>query len=304
MTAGSVEVRQAAAADLAFIMSLVNKEQWNPGVRDGLLFHRTDPHGFFIATFDGKPIGCISAVSYACGETPPSFGFIGLYIIVPEHRGKGFGIALWNQAMSRLKNHRTIGLDGVVAQEPNYRKSGFATAYRDLRHMGTQFPPPLPESEAASLVPLDHVPIEDLVTFDARYFSVKRRRFLENWAEQTPEMHGVALLDKADGKIQAYGVIRQSAVGQRVGPLFAQDADSARIVLLQLTHLGRAGPGCNSESSSSPVFVDVPNSNTNAVKLMQTLGMEVVFECARMYHGPAPEVKMDGIYATTTLELG
>ncbi|KAJ3151727.1 hypothetical protein HDU89_001775 [Geranomyces variabilis] len=309
-------VRQAAdEADFAFIMALAHQEQWNPGVRDAVLFSRTDPDGFFIATLDGKPVGCISAVSYG-----PSFGFIGLYIIATHHRGKGFGIALWNRAMSHLAGHRTIGLDGVVAQEPNYRKSGFVTAYRDLRYMGLRFPAPPSLPESTTVVPLNQVHIDDLVAFDAQYFSVPRKRFLVNWAEQAPDMHGVALLDNAassgGGRIRAYGVIRQSATGYRVGPLFAQDSDSARVVLLRLIQLARSATAASSPSSSSgtmsedplssslPVFLDAPDTNPAAAELMQGLGMKVVFECARMYHGPAPEVDMDGVFATTTLALG
>ncbi|KAJ3177139.1 hypothetical protein HDU87_004631 [Geranomyces variabilis] len=294
-------VRQAAdEADFTFIMALAHKEQWLPGIRDAILFPRIDPDGFFIATLDGKPVGCISAVSHA-----RSFGFIGLYIVATEHRGKGFGMALWNRAMSRLAGHRTIGLDGVVAQVPNYRKSGFETAYRDLRYMSSQFPAP-PTVLESTLVPLDQVPIDELVAFDARYFSLPRKRFLETWAVQRPEMHGVALLDGAaasGGNIRAYGVIRQGTTGHRVGPLFAKDSDSARFVLLRLVQLARAAASEDSVSSL-PVFVDAPDANMAAAELMQELGMSVVFECARMYHGPAPEVDMDGIFATTTLELG
>ena len=36
----------------------------------------------------------MSAVRY--GER---FGFLGLYIVKPQHRGKGFGIKLWRAAM-------------------------------------------------------------------------------------------------------------------------------------------------------------------------------------------------------------
>ncbi|KAJ3161725.1 hypothetical protein HDU86_006495 [Geranomyces michiganensis] len=288
-------VRQAAGADdFAFIIALLRKEQWNPGTRDADLFRRIDP-----------------AVSYAQDdETPPSFAFIGLYIVVTEHRGKGFGMALWKRAMSRLAQPRTIGLDAVAAQVPNYRQSGFVIAYRDLRYMGLESPSiePLLDPTTATLVSLDQVPIDDLVAFDARYFSVPRKRFLETWAEQRPGMHGVALLDVASGSgraIRAYGVIRQSAAGHRVGPLFAQDSNSARLVLVKLVQLAHTVAAASSSGSirdvsSCRVFLDVPDLNAAAATLMQGLGMKVVSECARMYHGPAPDVQLEGIFATTT----
>ncbi len=42
-------------------------------------------------------IGCISAIAY-----DNAYGFIGFYIVVPEYRGKGFGLQLWNYSMNYL----------------------------------------------------------------------------------------------------------------------------------------------------------------------------------------------------------
>ena len=72
----------------------------------------------------------ISAVRYGSG-----FGFIGFYIVRPNFRGQGYGLQIWNAAMARLAG-RTIGLDGVVAQQDNYRKSGFVLAWNNARFEG------------------------------------------------------------------------------------------------------------------------------------------------------------------------
>lgn len=73
----------------------------------------------------------VSVVKYG-----DSFGFLGLYMVKPEYRGKGYGIQIWNTGLAYLKG-RTIGLDGVVAQQDNYQKSGFTLAYRNIRYQGT-----------------------------------------------------------------------------------------------------------------------------------------------------------------------
>ena len=52
-----------------------------------------------------------------------------------DYRGKGFGLKLWHAAMAYL-NGRNVGLDGVLAQQANYRKSGFTLAYRNIRYQG------------------------------------------------------------------------------------------------------------------------------------------------------------------------
>lgn len=96
----NLSVQEMARNEVDFAIALAAREGWNPGLHDAEPFYRTDPHGFFIGLLNGQPIGCISAVSY-----DGVFGFIGLYIVVPEHRGKGFGMALWKLAMKRLHGH-------------------------------------------------------------------------------------------------------------------------------------------------------------------------------------------------------
>ncbi len=106
------------------------QEGWNPGIRDAECFYSADPSGFFIGLLNDEPIAVISVVKY--GE---SFGFLGFYIVKPEYRGKGYGIQIWNAGLKYLEG-RNVGLDGVVAQQNNYKKSGFKLAYRNIRYEG------------------------------------------------------------------------------------------------------------------------------------------------------------------------
>ncbi len=52
------------------------------------------------------------------------------------------------------------------------------------------------------------------------------------------------------------------------------------------------------------VFLDVPEPNAPAVALAEHLGLSPVFETARMYRGPAPEVDLEHIFGVTSFELG
>src|SRR5260221_1744673 len=134
---GALTIATMTRAEVDFAVGLAASEGWNPGLHDATPFHATDPEGFLVGRVDGEPIGCISAVSY--GGT---FGFIGFYIVVPRERGKGHGFALWRAAMARLARHN-IGLDGVLAQQANYRRSGFRLAYSNIRfeRIGALAPP-------------------------------------------------------------------------------------------------------------------------------------------------------------------
>ena len=130
MISPELVIRNTSEHELNLALEWAAAEGWNPGLDDTKCFYAADPKGFLLGELDGKPIGCISAVAY-----DNAYGFLGLYIVAPEYRGKGFGLKLWHAAMAYM-NGRNIGLDGVLAQQANYRKSGFTLAYRNIRHQG------------------------------------------------------------------------------------------------------------------------------------------------------------------------
>src|SRR3989338_5198019 len=130
MIKNSFTVRTMTRQELDTAVQWAANEGWNPGLYDADSFYSVDPNGFFMGFLGDKPVSTISAVSY-----DKNFGFIGFYIVKPEFRGKGFGIKTWKKAMSYLKT-QNIGLDGVVAQQGNYKKSGFKPAYRNVRFQG------------------------------------------------------------------------------------------------------------------------------------------------------------------------
>lgn len=266
-----------------FAVQLAAKEGWNPGLHDAECFYRTDPDGFFVGLLDeNQPVGCISAVSYN-----GKFGFIGLYIVAAEHRGKGFGAALWRRAMQRLDGHN-IGLDGVVGQQANYRKSGFNLAYRNTRYQGAD----LRSTSRKDLVPLHQLSWERLVNYDSRFFPVRRTQFLSTWVRM-PDSHGGAVV--RSGRVTGYGIIRRCRNGFKVGPLFADNEPIAGAILTGLSkHIPRG----------EPIFLDVPEVNPAAVRLVERCGMTKVFETARMYTGPLPEIDLEGMFGVTTFELG
>jgi ribosomal protein S18 acetylase RimI-like enzyme len=278
-----LSIRAMKRNEVDFAIELAAKEGWNPGLHDAEYFYRTDPDGFFIGLSGNNPVGCISAVSYGC-----RFGFIGLYIVIPEYRGKGFGTALWQYATQHLKN-QNIGLDGVLRQQENYRKSGFKLAYRNVRYQGTNFPRIAAEHE---LVPLVDVDFEQLAAYDSKFFAVGRKQFLEGWIRM-PDSRAVAMM--RERKLSGYGVIRRCREGFKVGPLFADDEKIAETLLLELSR---------DVAIDEPVFLDVPEVNPAAIRLVERHRMNKVFETARMYTEAPPAIELEGVFGVTTFELG
>lgn len=107
----SYEVRTITENEMEIVVEWAAQEGWNPGLNDGSCYYQADPNGFLIGVLDGRPIASISVVKYG-----DSFGFLGFYIVRPEYRGMGYGMQIWNSGLDYLRG-RTIGLDGVVAQQ-------------------------------------------------------------------------------------------------------------------------------------------------------------------------------------------
>jgi GNAT superfamily N-acetyltransferase len=279
----SFVIRTMERSEVDFAVALAANEGWNPGLYDADCFFKTDPNGFFLGLLDGEPIGCISGISYKGG-----FGFIGFYIVIPERRGQGYGIKLWNAALAYLKG-RNVGLDGVVEQQANYKKSGFALAYRNIRFEGVAAPA---SGGSGNISVINDAMLGAVCDYDRRFFPVKRQGFLRCWTHM-PESKAVAFI--ANGVVCGYGVIRRCRKGYKIGPLFADTGDIAETLFTNLTN--NAEPG-------APIYLDVPEANPAAVDLAGRHHMEKVFETARMYTGRTPEIDTGGIFGVTTFELG
>ena len=74
---------------------------------------------------------------------------------------------------------RNVGLDGVVAQQGNYRKSGFKLAYRNIRHQGEGG-----GAEPRGLIDLSSVAFDEIARYDGTVFPAARPGFLRRWIRQ------------------------------------------------------------------------------------------------------------------------
>jgi GNAT superfamily N-acetyltransferase len=279
----SFRITQLSADELSLPIEWAAAEGWDPGLHDQACFAVADPTGFHAGWIGDEPVATIAVVKYGA-----TFAFLGLYIVKPEFRGQGYGFALWNHALATARG-RTVGLDGVVAQQANYRRSGFALAYRNVRYRGVRGPDaPLD----ARVVPLSRFPLSEVAKYDRAFFPEARDAFLRCWIAQ-PGAKAMAV--EKHGAMAGYGVIRPSGHGFKVGPLFADDASCAEALFHALAMRTPAG---------AAIFLDVPEPNTAGVALAERHGMSPVFETARMYAGVAPKLPLAKLFGVTTFELG
>ncbi|MBL1174963.1 GNAT family N-acetyltransferase [Pantanalinema sp. GBBB05] len=276
-------IRTMTRKEIDLAIEWAASEGWNPGLYDADSFFSADPHGFLIGEMNHQPIATISAVKY--GDT---FGFIGFYIVKSEYRGQGYGFQLWNAALNYLAG-RNIGLDGVVAQQSNYQKSGFKLAYRNIRYEGVSGGS---DPNHSAIIELSQVPFEHVECYDRAFFPEHRSGFLRSWFNQ-PESIALGILEQ--GKLAGYGMIRVCRSGYKIGPLFADRPELAEILFLALKSRIKSG---------KPIYLDVPEPNQTAVALATTYQMRLVFETARMYTGEFPDLPLHRLFGVTTFELG
>lgn len=276
------------AAEVERLVGWAEEEGWNPGLADASTFYAADPDGFLALELDGEMIGGGAIVRHHA-----DFGFMGLFIIRPEHRGQGLGRTLWyarrDRLASRLSPGGTIGLDGVQAMCGFYARGGFRTATRHIRFQLARCAPP--PDDPSQTVPVGSVPWEQLAEFDRTCFPSPREAYLRAWVAQ-PSSCSFASIES--GTLRGYAVARRCRVGWKVGPLFAEDRALARGLLRR----------CWQAAEDGPIFLDVPEANPEALAMAEEFGMEPVFSCTRMYRGPSPQLRQERIFGITTLELG
>lgn len=283
MEADSYTIRSMTVEEVSLAVAWAAAEGWNPGLNDGACYRAADGDGFLVGLLDGAPIATISAMLYGA-----TFGFLGFYIVRPDRRGQGYGIRIWDAAMRRLKG-RNIGLDGVVTQQDNYRKSGFRLAHNNIRFEGSGGGD---GNASDGVVSLSRKHFDAIARYSLPFFPEPRPGFLGAWIDQA----GARTLGVLrDDNLAGYGVIRPCLNGHKIGPLFADTPDTAETLFRALK--GKA-------PVDAPVFLDVPETNPAAVALAERHAMERIFETARMYTGPTPDIRIERTFGITSFEIG
>ncbi|WP_136442613.1 GNAT family N-acetyltransferase [Pacificoceanicola onchidii] len=276
----SFHCRTATLPELEQILDWAAEEGWNPGLDDAPAFFAADPEGFFVAVGpDDQPVAAISVVNHSA-----DFAFLGLYIVRPAYRGQGIGLALWTHALKHA-GPRTVGLDGVEAQQDNYRASGFAHAGGTTRYSG--------EIAARSDTEICEINAEDipaLIAMEAAASGSEKPDYLRVWLTASPNRRTLAL--SQTGRVTGFCTVRACRTGAKIGPLIAANAADAERLIGHAACL-----------YSGPIILDVPQSAQALDALCQTLGLGAGFRTARMYRGPF-DAPQPPVFAVASLELG
>ena len=83
------KIREMTKDDARQAWGWAREKGWNPGIHDREIMPSIYPAGCSAGILDGGTISSITAIQYE-----EKYGFIGLYIVAPEYRSRGYGIKL------------------------------------------------------------------------------------------------------------------------------------------------------------------------------------------------------------------
>lgn len=281
-----LELRKLNFPQLELLVSWAEAEGWNPGPNDAAVYWATDPDGYYGYFHDGELIAGGSVVAYG-----DEFGFMGFFIVKPEHRALGIGRKLWYQRRdmlkSRLRKGATIGMDGVVDMQPFYNKGGFEIAYKDYRYerAGESF------TVHDCIAQIEENDTSELLEYDKKCFGFARPQFIIPWLKM-PDNRTFKYVE--NGELRGFAIVRKANSGYKVCPLFADTE-------LIAEELYKA---CLNSVAGDPLYLDVPTTNEAAMRLAKKYNATYVFECARMYLGAPPNTDISKVFGITTFELG
>lgn len=282
MLENKVKIRRMNQSEVSIPIKWAQLEGWNPGLNDAELFYKADPNGFFCGTVEDHIVAVGSVVKY-----DSSFAFCGLYIVHPEFRGKGYGMALTKARLFYARDCN-IGIDGVLENVHLYENIGYRKYYENARY---QFTGALKDQMNASIQPANRVSFEQIKQYDRQCFPASRDNFLQAWINQK---NALSLTWLEDGKIKGYVVCRECYEGFKIAPLFADNLMIAEQLLM----------ACEWATEGKTLIIDIPEINRDAKKLIDEFKMKQVFATARMYNKELPELDYNKIFGVTSFELG
>lgn len=282
---GEVAVRGMTPDDVPAGVRLKNIAGWNQTPDDWRLFLAANPAGCFVAESAGDVVGTVASVDYA-----GLVAWIGMVLVHPDHRRKGIGTRLLETAIDGLQGCETIKLDATPAGKKLYDSLGFVDEY-GLTRMVVEELPEAPR-RAPGVRRLAPGRMAEALDLDLRAFGVDRGPVIKSLLGRMP---GLGWVLEEGGRVRALCVGRDGERLQQVGPVVAEDAESAAAV---------AGAALSALQGQG-VVMDVPDAQTGFIEWLEGLGFRRQRGLMRMYRGPNGHPGMAGLqFAITGPELG
>ena len=212
-----------ANTDLPAAEALVREAGWNQVIADWEIFralgtvHTARDGGRVVATAATLPYG--------------NFAWISMVLVAGEHRRRGLGTQLLARCVNALNSEgRVPVLDATPAGRPIYQTMGFEDCwgYHRLAKQSTHPTAVVPPEAVARVRPISDTDWSTLCAYDATAFGADRSALLQSLRGR---LAPAELIAERNGRIAGFLLGRNGRSASQVGPLIAEDNDTAHLLL-------------------------------------------------------------------------
>jgi hypothetical protein len=115
---------------------------------------------------------------------------------------------------------------------------------------------------------------------------------MQSWSTGSATRH--TLVCHRGNALTGFGTIRECIEQYKFGPIICDNEATAAQLMCSLVK----------SVSAQTITLDVPEPHEKAMGLAASIGLQPVFETARMYRGAPPNMDLSRLFGVTTLELG
>jgi GNAT superfamily N-acetyltransferase len=266
----SMYLRTMNKQDIPAGLRLKELAGWNQTAADWNRFLDASPEGCFVADVDGHVCGTATTISFES-----KFAWIGMVLVDPEYRSRGFGTKLLEKTMKYLDQQKmlTMKLDATPQGRPLYEKLGFVAEYAIERWVLKRRQRAEARMGDSKWTRMSTAELESILSKDREVFGADRGSLLRSLFEETPQF---AMGVWNSGTLQAYAFGRSGSFADHLGPWMANDKAAAEQLLDAFLV----------RSSRETLVVDCLTANAPVVELLRLSGFSCARMLTRMYRGP------------------
>ncbi len=208
-----IDIREMTVGDLDFCLEMFRITGWGNTADDFRRMISYEPGGCFVARMGGEDVGMVGSICY--GEV----GYMGNLIVRPEHRGKGIGAALMNEAMDHLIDSgvKSSRLDAVPMAIPLYERLGFKGESLSLRFTGLAS-----QKGSTGCERMDEMDLPEVSELDLRFFGAPRGRVLRRVHADFP---GLCFVAREGSRLVGYIMAKEGEGRTRIGPWICEPGE-------------------------------------------------------------------------------
>ena len=264
-------------ADIPAAMELKNAASWNQIEADWENVLTLEPEGCFVYEADGRPVGSATVVCFG-----RDLAWIGMVLVLPSHRRRGIARTLMEHCVAYCRERQIacVTLAATDMGRPLYAALGFEDE-QPIERWGVT------ACAVAAPRPPRLESVEAIAALDRAAFGADRTPMLELLLNRFP--------DQAFGDERGYAMGRPGWNAAFVGPVVAEDAATARLLI----------SGLLAQRAGEPAFWDILPRHEAAANLARELGFQPLRKLMRMALPLVPEAGHPGqVWATAGFEYG